>query len=183
MNSVEQLVVFFLDEQRYALRLSAVKRIVRAVEVTPLPAAPEIVLGVINAEGRIIPVVNIRRRFRLPETEMNLSDNLIIARTSKREVALLADFVSGVVEVLSEAVIEASKILPRIEYVEGVAKLEDGMVLIHDLDRFLSFEEDEKIGESVGRWVGESVSRERLLSDSPIHRFTDFRSKDGEQSL
>jgi len=149
MDLAEQLVVFYLDGQRYGLRLSTVERVVRAVEVTPLPAAPEIVLGVINVEGRIIPVVNVRRRFRLPEKETSLSDHLIIARTARRKVALVADSVSGIVDAPSAVVIDASEILPQIEYVEGVAKLEDGMALIHDLDRFLSLEENRALDEVI----------------------------------
>ena len=157
MSLTEQLVVFSLDGQRYALRLSTVERVVRSVEVTPLPAAPEIVLGLINVEGQVIPAVNIRKRFRLPETELSLSDHIIIARGLRRKVALLADSVAGLIEIPSAAVIDASKILSRIEYVEGVVKLEDGMALIHDLDKFLSLEEDRAIDEAMG--IGESVSR------------------------
>ena len=66
-NPANHIVVFALDEQRYALHLLAVERVVRAVEVTALPEAPEIVLGVVNVKGRIVPVINVRRRFRLPE--------------------------------------------------------------------------------------------------------------------
>ncbi len=66
MEQLNQYVVFTLDEQRYVLHLSAVKRIIRVVEITPLPKAPDIVLDVVNVEGQIIPVVNIRKRFRLP---------------------------------------------------------------------------------------------------------------------
>ncbi len=105
MDKLNQLVVLTLDEQRYALHLSAVERIVRVVEVTPLPKAPEIVLGVVNVQGQIIPVINIRKRFCLPEREMNLSDQLIIAHTSRRTVALAADAVSGVVERSEQEVI------------------------------------------------------------------------------
>ena len=77
---MSQCVVFTLDERFYAIRLSAVSRVVRAVEITPLPKAPPIVIGVINLGGRIIPVVNIRRRFRLPERELELTDQLIVAQ-------------------------------------------------------------------------------------------------------
>jgi purine-binding chemotaxis protein CheW len=63
VDKLNQLVVFAFDEQRYALHLSAVERIVRMVEITPLPKAPEIVLGVVNVQGRIVPIVNIRKRF------------------------------------------------------------------------------------------------------------------------
>ena len=97
MIQVHQLVVFTLDEQRYAVPLSAVERIVRLVEITPVPHTPEIILGVINVQGRILPVVNIRRRFRLPARELHPSDHLLIARTSKRTVALVVDAVSEVI--------------------------------------------------------------------------------------
>ena len=80
MAPAHQLVVFNMDEQRYALQLATVERVVRMVEVTLLPQAPKIVLGVINAQGRIIPVVDIRRRFRLPARDIHLSDHLLIAR-------------------------------------------------------------------------------------------------------
>lgn len=144
-KSSGQYVVFFLDGQRYALHLSAVERIIRAVEVTPLPKAPEIVLGIINMQGRIIPVVNIRRRFRLPEREIDLSHQLIIANTAKRSVALVVDEVRGIIEQAQEEVVPAEVVLPGVKYVEGVVKLEDGMILIHDLDRFLSLEEEKAL--------------------------------------
>ena len=142
MNMSNQLVVFALDEQRYALHLSAAERIVRVAEVTPLPKAPEIVLGVINVQGQIIPVADIRRRFRLPEREIDLSDQLIIAKTSKRTVALVVDEVTGVIESPEQKLIPAKEILPGTDYVEGVMKLEDGLILIHDLATFLSLEEE-----------------------------------------
>lgn len=142
MSKSSQVVVFDLDEQRYALPLSNVERIVRVVEITPLPKAPEIVLGVINVRGEIIPVVNIRKRFRLPEREITLSDHLIIAKTSRQSVALLADRVGHVLEVPENKIISAKKILPAMDYVEGVVKLEDGLILIHDLEKFLSLEEE-----------------------------------------
>src|ERR671919_2991748 len=97
MNQVHELVVFTLDEQRYAVPLSAVERIVRLVEITPVPHTPEIVLGVINVQGRILPVVNIRGRLGLPARELHPSDHLLFARTSKRTVALAVDAVNEVV--------------------------------------------------------------------------------------
>ena len=142
---LNQLVAFTLDGQRYALRLPVVQRIVRMVEVTPLPKAPEIVLGLINLQGKIIPVLNIRKRFGLRERETSLSDQLIIAHTARRSVALAVDSVTGVVERLTGEITEAGKIVPGAEYVEGVAKLEDGLMFIHDLDRFLSLDEEQRL--------------------------------------
>jgi len=145
-----KLVVFLLDDRRYALRLDAVERITRAVEVSPLPKAPGIVMGVINFVGRIVPVLNMRRRFGLPEQKIGVSDQFIIAVTSGRFVALPADSVEGVLEIVDEDIIAALKILPALGYIEGVAKLRNDMIFIHDLGTFLSLEEDEAIGRAVG---------------------------------
>lgn len=149
LGSSPELVVFTLDEQRYALRRAAVERVVRAVEVTPLPEAPEIVLGMINAQGRIVPVVNVRKRFRLPEREVELSDQFIIARTSRRTVALVVDAVNDVVLCAEAQVVASEKILPGLEHVEGVLKLPDGMIFVHDLDRFLSLDEEQALAEAM----------------------------------
>ena len=149
MNNNIQLVVFTLDNQRFALPLSTVERAIRIMEIVPLPKAPEIVIGVINLHGKIIPVVNIRNRFRLPQREINLNDQLIISNTKKRPLAILIDSVLGVFEFPEKRIVSADKILPDIEYIEGVAKLEEGIILIHDIDKFLSLEEEKAIDEAV----------------------------------
>ncbi len=137
-----RLVVFDLSDQRYGLPLHAVDRIVRIVEFTPLPKAPDIVLGVVNVHGRVIPVVDIRRRFHLPRRDVALTDQMVIARTSRRVVALVADAVTGVIEYSEQDGEEAREVLPGVQYVEGIVKLGDGLILIHNLDKFLSLEEE-----------------------------------------
>lgn len=149
MGKSLQLVIFSLDEQSYALHLAAVKRVVRLVEITPLPKAPEIVLGVVNVQGEIIPVVNIRKRFGLSERDMSLADQLIIAGTSKRTVALVVNSVISIIEYPEQDLISAEKILSGIEYVEGVVKFEDGIILIHNLDKFLSLNEERALDEAI----------------------------------
>ena len=142
MDESSQLVVFTLHEQRYALRLAAVSRIVRVPEITMLPSAPEIVLGVVNVQGTIIPVVDLRRRFGLAAREVELTDHLIVARTSTRSLALLVARVMGVIDCPDSRVSAGNDILSDTDYVAGVLKLDDGLVLIHDLDTFLSPVED-----------------------------------------
>src|SRR6266853_6037317 len=109
---LNQLVAFILIEQQYALPLTTVQRVVRMVEVTPLPEAPEVVLGVIDFHGNIIPVMGMRKRFGFPEFETSLSDQLIVADTAIRRVALVVNSVTGVLERTTEEVTEAEKIVP-----------------------------------------------------------------------
>jgi purine-binding chemotaxis protein CheW len=143
------LLVFHLDRQSYALRLAVVERTVRMVNVTPLPAGPDIVAGVINVHGRIIPVVDLRKRFRLPAREAALSDQLIIARTPTRPVALMADSASDVIECSEQEIVAADSIVPGMQYINGVAKLKDGIILIHDLGSVLSLDEERALAQAM----------------------------------
>jgi purine-binding chemotaxis protein CheW len=149
LSQLRQLVGFALDNHNYALNLAAVERIVHVVELAPLPKAPEIVLGIINFSGRIIPVADIRRRFRLADKEAGLYAFLVIAKTSKREIAFIADKVTGVIECPEEDVTAAARIVPGLEYLEGVLKLKDGLIFIHDLERFLSLDEENSLDEAM----------------------------------
>ena len=149
MKRLRKLVTFSLDDRKFALYVSAVQRIIRVVEVTALPKAPEIVIGIINMQGRVIPVFDIRMRFRLPLREVHLADQMIIATAAKRIVALIVDSVDDVIEIPGERIIAAEQILPELEYVEGVIKTEEGMVLIHDLENFLSLPEEKALDEAL----------------------------------
>ena len=150
----KDILIFTLSQQLCALPLSVIERIVRVVEIHPLPKAPEVVLGLINVHGRAIPVLDVRKLFRLPSPEMALSDQIIIAHTSGRIVGLLVDNTEGVHEYREEDVVTSEELFPGIEYLEGVVKLKagvreksqtfwssGGIVYIYDLDRFLSLEE------------------------------------------
>ena len=150
ISMANQLLAFSLDRQGYALRLGCVQRVARMVEVTPLPKAPEIVLGVVNVQGEIIPVLNMRKRFGLRERETNLSDQLVIARGAGRSVALVVDSVTGLLQRSTGEITATDEIVPGAEYVEGVAKLEDGILFIHNLDRFLSLDEEKQLQGSLG---------------------------------
>ncbi|AFM22787.1 chemotaxis protein CheW [Desulfomonile tiedjei] len=138
MAANNQLVVFTLDEQSFALNLSNVERIVRAVEVTPLPDAPEVILGVINIEGRVVPVVNTRKRLGMAEKEIELQDLFIIVRENGHSLALLADQVKPVMEVPDEELVRPDRVLPGIGYVQGVAKVDDGMLVVLRLETIMS---------------------------------------------
>lgn len=145
----QTIVLFSLDELRYALYLSAVERVVRTVEITPLPKAPDIVMGVVNFHGEIMPVINIRKRFNLPVREIELNDQLIIARTSKRLVGLVVDSVTGVHELGHYQLTDIERAFPYADYLSGIAKIDNDIVLIHDLEKFLSLDEQQVMNEAL----------------------------------
>jgi purine-binding chemotaxis protein CheW len=142
-------VVFSLDAGRYALPLAAVERIVRAVEITHLPSAPRIVLGAIDVQGRVLPVFNVRRRFGLPERDIDPADQFVIARSGNRTVVLVVDAAQGVLQSPVSDTVSAASIATGLEHIQGVIRLPDGLVLIQDLDLFLSAAEARALDEAL----------------------------------
>jgi purine-binding chemotaxis protein CheW len=150
MGKLRQLVVFNLDEQQYGLNLSCVERIVRAVEITRLPDSSANILGVINVEGRITPVVNARKRLDLPERDIELSDHFIIVEGAGQHFAISADSVEPVTEIPEELVVRNEAVLAApSSIVWGVAKLEQGIIVILDADKTVPLHEQEHIRQSM----------------------------------
>lgn len=144
-NEKEKIVLFSLGEPRYALYLSVVEKVVLAVEIIPLPKAPDIIFGVVNYHGNVIPVIDIRKRFRLPYREITLDDQFIIAKTSKRLVILVVDSVSGVYELDKYQIVDTAEEFPFTTYLSGITKIDTNIVLINDLEKFLSLDEERKL--------------------------------------
>jgi purine-binding chemotaxis protein CheW len=153
-NGKVQLLVFCLDAQRFGVPLAQVHRVIRAVEPTPLPQAPPSVLGVIDLQGTVVPVLNVRGRFGFAEREITLEDQFIVADTSTRTVALLVDGTNGVIERPSQEIFAIKKMVDQSEQIEGVIRLEDGLLLIHDLERFLSASEESALDGALTGYSG-----------------------------
>lgn len=141
------VIVFELAGQRYGLPLRDVDEVLRAVSTVHLPKAPRIVEGVVDLRGVIVPVMDIRSRFGLPTKRVDPADQLVVGRTPDRIVAIRVDRVIGLVQVDPRDIEDASKVTPHAEYVMGIAKLADGLVLIHDLRTFLSRAESEALAD------------------------------------
>lgn len=141
MRSSQLLLVFEVAGIRYALPASDVVEVLRAVAVIPLPKAPPAVEGAINMRGEVVPVLDVRAPFGLPPKDLTASDHLVVARTPRRRVALRADRALDLISVDEHAIDDARKVLPEAGHLRGVAKLEDGLVLIYDLATFLSEQE------------------------------------------
>jgi purine-binding chemotaxis protein CheW len=128
----DQYLVFHLDEQPYALPLYQVDRVVWMVQILPLPHAPVAVLGVVNVQGRVLPVLNLRHWLRLPPRPLALDDHLILAHTAPADLVLPVDRVIGVQTCPPEEQVPASAILPALAGTEGVSKSAAGLIVILD---------------------------------------------------
>ena len=146
-----EVLVFEVGGQRYGLPSSDVQELLRAVTIVPLPRAPEIVEGVINLRGTILPVLDIRGRFRLPARAAEHTDHFIVAHADDRPVVLRADRALGLVRFAAGDIQNAGDVVPEAEYVAGIAGLPDGIVLIHDLRTFLTQAEATLLAESLSQ--------------------------------
>lgn len=144
------VVVFDLGTGRYALPLAAVERVFPVVAVTPLPGQPEIALGAFNLRGTPIPVVDLRRRFGIPKPAPGIRGHLLVAATSRRRLALPVDEVLGVQELPDQLVLPPERLLPELRHLSGIAAGPDGLLLIQDLERLLSLEEERRLDEALG---------------------------------
>lgn len=153
------LVVFALAGRRYGLRLEAVQQIVRAAAVTPVPNAPDGLLGLLDLHGRILPVLDVRRRLGLPPRDLHPADRFIVALARGRVVVLVVDEVVGLVDTTGPAVVDAGDILPGLE-AEGAFSHDDGVALIYDLETILPESDEHAFAEAL-RELAEPVEERR----------------------
>lgn len=140
-----RLLLLRVDGQTYALHLEAVDRVLRMAAITPLPGAPDAVEGIVNIRGEVLAIVSIRRRLGLLDRSVAAADSLVVARARTRRIAIIAESVLGVAECGADAIVGCADIGRGIRHIEGVVKTSGGLVLIQDLDRFFSTEEEQSL--------------------------------------
>jgi purine-binding chemotaxis protein CheW len=141
-EAAEHLATFFLDREEYGVDVRQVQEIRRVSEITAVPRAPEFVRGVVNLRGRILPVLDLKRKLALGEVALARATRIVVVRVRERLLGLLVDGASQVLKV------EVSRIEPPPEevvekggdYIRGVAKLEDRLIILVDLERLLAHE-------------------------------------------
>ncbi len=133
------LVAFTLGREEYGVEINSVQEIIRAADITPVPGAPVHVTGVINLRGKIIPVVDLRRRFGLPEIEANEEQRIIIVEIGEKRLGMLVDGVSQVIRIPSAVIEEIPEEATTLDenYIKGIGKLEGRLIVILDLNRSL----------------------------------------------
>ena len=140
-----KLLTFEIWHERFGIPLTDVREIVRAVSIVRLPKAPPVVEGIINVRGSVVPTLDIRARFNLPPKAVEPSDHLVIAFAKLRLVAIRVDRVSDLMTLAKSDVEDMTGTVPGSDLIAGVAKLDDGLLLVHDLSTFLSATEAEAL--------------------------------------
>jgi purine-binding chemotaxis protein CheW len=142
-----QFVTFILMDEVYGINVMQVQEVLRITEIAPVPGAPPYVLGIINLRGNVVTVIDTRTRFGLPTKETDDASRIIVIESEKQVVGILVDAVAEVVE-LRESEIDAAPNVGTEEssrYIQGVATMEESLLILVDLNKLLTDEEWQEI--------------------------------------
>jgi purine-binding chemotaxis protein CheW len=132
-----QSVVFRLGEEEYGIDIGKVQEIIRLPEITKLPNTADYVLGIINLRGRIIPIIDLKRKFLQETSHRKEETRVIVLETGSQKVGIIVDEVSEVVKIPLDLVVAADSIGTSIEaeYLLGVAKFNERLLILPDTDK------------------------------------------------
>jgi purine-binding chemotaxis protein CheW len=142
-----QLVSFNLGNEEFAVDILKVQEINRMVEITKVPRSPHFVEGVINLRGKVIPIVDLRKRFNLGEKDRDKQTRIVVVDVDNKTVGLVVDSVSEVLRLQSNTIEPPPPLVAGIdsEYINGVGKLEDRLLILLDLNKIFSKTEKEML--------------------------------------
>jgi len=137
-----QLVVFTLCGEDYGFPIEQVREINRFEEITPVPKAPEAVLGVINLRGSVIPVIDLRKELDLEKGSITQDSRIVISEVNGETIGVLVDSVSEVIRINSDLIETDISQLPgmQLDFIRGVGKTDNRLIIILDLEKVLSLE-------------------------------------------
>lgn len=147
MSMDNKIVIFKLDNEEFAADISQVERILSYIEPTKIPEAPEYILGVINYQDMIIPIIDLRKRFNLPNIIDNKDKKIIVVRFNNMSIGLVVDNVSEVLDIDTKNIEESPAIVKGREnkYLSKIIKLDKRIIMMINTEKIVSSQELDKI--------------------------------------
>jgi len=148
-DEVLQWVTFCLENEVYGINGMEVQEVLRVTEITPVPGAPEYVLGIINLRGNVVTVLDTRMRFGLPTHEIDDSSRIVILESAGQVIGILVDGVAEVVYLRSSEIENAPNVgnEDNSKYIQGVHSRDEGLLILIDVGKLLSNEEWQEVAE------------------------------------
>jgi purine-binding chemotaxis protein CheW len=136
-DELTQLVSFTLNDEMYGVDILRVQEINRMVSITKIPQTPEYIEGVINLRGKVIPIIDIRKKFQIFAKEWNKDTRIIVVDVKGAVVGMVVDSVSEVLRIPKSSIEPAPKITSSIDtdYITGVVKLDDKLLIFLEVDK------------------------------------------------
>src|SRR6516165_4960371 len=149
-NAIIQLVGFRLDNEDYAIAITKIQEIILMKPITRIPQVPDFIEGLINLRGSVIPVVNLRKRFGLLPREVDDETRTIVVNVHDKTVGCIVDAVTQVMRINRDQIQPPplSVLAVAHQYIAGLARLEDRLLIILDIDQLF----DEQSAVTTGQW-------------------------------
>lgn len=142
--AIQQYVSFNLDSEKYAVDIMYIEEIIRMVEITQVPRAPEFVEGIINIRGKVIPVVDLKKKLNLGSISQDQNTRIIITNIKNRKIGFIVDSVNEVIRIDDSLIDDAPAVTMTMDssYIKGVAKTVQGLIIILDITKVFSSGEE-----------------------------------------
>lgn len=146
-----QLVVFSLYGEEFGIEITRVKEIIKPREITRLPHTPDFIEGVTNLRGEVIPVIDLKKRFGIGSSQTTEDNRIIIAEVDGNRVGFIVDAVTEVLRIPESAIDPPPRSVAglKAEYLQGIGKLENRLLIVLDVARILTSEEQIKLKKEV----------------------------------
>ncbi|MFO7311277.1 MAG: chemotaxis protein CheW [Bacillota bacterium] len=143
----KQLVVFRLAGELYGVDIHQVREIIRVPEITRVPRTPDFVEGVINLRGSVIPVLDLRKRFGMPPGAADADRRIVVVEMGEQTLGVIVDAVSEVLRLEGDRIEPPSPYIVSLDtqYITGIARLDDRLVILLDLNRVLHDHERDEL--------------------------------------
>jgi purine-binding chemotaxis protein CheW len=139
MNNIPKLLVYSLDDQQYGIFLDSITQVIHAVEVTIIPKASQLIEGIVNVHGDLLPVINLRQYLGLANKPLALSDRFLVINISSVHLIVVVDAVIDIIDyVAGEEVSTDTMGIENPGYLQGVLKKENNLIFIIDVLKIFS---------------------------------------------
>ncbi|MCH8897182.1 MAG: chemotaxis protein CheW [Chloroflexi bacterium] len=145
----QQLVVFDLASEAYGVDIGAVREIIRLQEITKVPRTPQFVEGVINLRGKVIPVIDLRKRFALQVAAETGDNRIVVVDIGGQDIGAVVDAVTEVLRITRDSIEPPASVITTDDsgYLLGIGKLDDKLIILLDLQQVLSQSEQNSLVE------------------------------------
>jgi len=139
-SEILQLVGFKIGQEEFGINILAVHEIIKIIDITTVPNASEYIAGVINLRGRIIPIVHLRKRLHMPIIETDKNTRIIVVEINGKTIGFIVDEVQEVLRISTDITEKPPELVASVdsEYITAVAKLEDRLIILLDLEKTLA---------------------------------------------
>lgn len=144
-----QIVAFCLAEETYGVDIGSIREVIPVQKIIPVPRAPEFVEGIINLRGKVIPVLDLRQHFGFEKKPKDPNQRIMLTEVDGDSIGVIVDMVSSVMRIPEESIEPPATVIigQDIKYIQGIAKVDDKLLVLLDLTRIINDAEQRTLQE------------------------------------